>query len=568
MLPSCLSHYGFMGWFQNALDHVKTTAKGLGTRISAGQNGYLNLPHPKPIEDDDNIKQDELHPCAAYNELKDNFRDIGRMNGIIEALGRDFLTAMPEGAVKSRLGQIGFLARRCHEDLASAHIAQLIEDAHAHQRNNPSDWDDWDTANLREMEGMYRHHCQVNPDLIEQRAQLAYDGRRLQRDCAANNDWKTAQKFLENMIDLQRKIAESKCLNDNDHKESSYQAIMREYMPYAKLDVIDDLFNAYEAEVRELLPQILKKQDADKTPYPLIAPFDAQAQMWLNRSMLSYIGFDFKRGGLFETGHNPIEGGTPDDTRLVIKTVSENDFSVSLKSALHEGGHGLYIQGLPRTQWRYQPVAQDLGAGVQESQALLVEMILGRMPEFYDYLAPRLEGLFQKFGDPSMQARNLWRLKTRVRKGLDRKKADEVTYFLHILHRFKLERQLISGKLAVKDLPEAWRASMKDLLGVEPDNHAEGVLQDAQWFTGKFGYFPSYTLGHMIAAQFYEAMNRDLGDVPQMIKDGNFLPIRDWLNVNIHEKGRLIPTYDLIREVTGSDLSHEALVRHIKARYL
>lgn len=557
-----------MGWRDTLQNWTEWAKERLSTGLTGGQNGYLNLPHPKPIEDDENIKQDELHPCAAYNNLKDRFRDIGRMNGIVEALGRDFLTTLPEGAVKSRLGQIGFLSRRAHEDLASKDIATWIEEAHTHQLKKPKDWDAWDSANLREMEGMYRHHCQVDPDLIEQRAQLAYDGRRLQRDCANRNDWKTAESFLSNMIDLQRRIAESKCLKDNDHKEAPYQAIMREYMPYADLDVIDGLFDAYEAEVKTLLPQILKKQEKEEKPIPLIAPFDSNAQMWLNRSMLSFIGFDFSRGGLFETGHNPIEGGTPDDTRLVIKTVSEGDFSISLKSALHEGGHGLYIQGLPRTQWRYQPVAQDLGAGVQESQALLVEMILGRTKEFYDYLAPRLEGLFQKFGDPSMTSDNLWRLKTRVRKGLDRKRADEVTYFLHILHRFRLERKLISGKLAVKDLPEAWRAEMKSLLGVEPENHAEGVLQDAQWFTGKFGYFPSYTLGHMMAAQFYEALTRDIGDVRSMIKDGHFMPIRDWLNTHIHEKGRLVPTYDLVREVTGADLSHEPLVRHIKSRYL
>lgn len=561
-----------MKWWQSTISTLKDTASktvdAIHAKITKGNEGYLNLPTPTSIEVDENIKQDELHPCGAYNKLKDSFRDIGRMNGIIEALGRDFLTAMPEGAVKSRLGQIGFLSRRTHEDLANAELAKHIEEASTHRAKNPKQWDDWDSANLREMEGMYRHHCQVEPNLIEQRAQLAYDGRRVQRDCANNNDWKTAQQFLGNMIDLQRKIAESKCLADNTHEEAPYQAIMREYMPYAQLDVIDRLFADYEAQIKKLLPQIIQKQQADAKPYPLIAPFKADAQMWLNRSMLSFIGFDFKRGGLFETGHNPIEGGTPDDTRLVIKTVSESDFSISLKSALHEGGHGLYIQGLPRTQWRYQPVAQDLGAGVQESQALLVEMILCRTPEFYHYLAPRLEGLFQKFADPAMTADNLWHLKTRVRMGLDRKRADEVTYFLHILHRFRLERQLISGKLSVKDLPDAWRAGMKDLFGIEPKTHTEGVLQDAQWFTGKFGYFPSYTIGHMMAAQFAEAMTRDIGNLGDMLKQGNFSPILHWLNTNIHQKGRLVPTYDLIREVSGYDLSHEALTRHIQSRYL
>lgn len=529
----------------------------------------LKLPSPRIDLEKPLSKQYEDHPCPSYMDLKMRFRDIGRMNAVIETLGRDFLTAMPQGAYKSRLGQISFLYRRMHEDLANQDVARMIETAHAHERKSPQDWDDWDSANLREMEIMYRHHCQVDPALMERRASLSYEGRRRHRDVLRANDWEQARGFLQEMIDLQRQIAETKCLRDNEHEtDAAYQAMMREYIPGARLTDIDYLFGRVEDKLRELLPRILEKQGKEKAPIPLKGPFPANLQMWLDRSLLKVLGFDFERGGLYETGHNPVEGGTPDDTRLVIKAVDEKDFTESMKSALHEGGHGLYIQGLPRDIWRYQPVGQDLGATVHESQALLIEMILGRMPEFYNYLAPRVEGLFQKFGDPAMTAENLYRLKTRVKPGPDRKHADEVTYFFHIRLRTNLERELISGRLQVKDLPDAWNAGMKDLLGVEPKTYAEGCLQDVHWFVGKFGYFPAYTLGHMMATQVHERMKRDIQNIPERIGSGDFAPVRDWLNDRIHCKGRLMRTDELLEDVTGAKLGPGALLNHLEERYL
>ena len=529
----------------------------------------LKLPAPHEAQEKDLPKQSQKHPCADYMALKMRFRDVGRMNGIIEALGRDFLTAMPEGAYKSRLGQISYLARRMHEDLASKEVAGQIERAHLHEHKNPKDWDEWDSANLYEMETMYRHHCRVDADLMEKRAHLSYEGRVRHRDVLKNNDWEAAKGFLQEMIDLQRRIAESKCLDDNDHKtDSAYQALLREHIPGARLADIDKLFDDLKEKLDGLVPRITEFQKQQPEPVPLEGPFPSQLQLWLNKSLLGLIGFDFHRGGLYETGHNPVEGGTPDDTRLVIKTSDQENFLESMKSALHEGGHGLYIQGLPRKQWRYQPVGQDLGAGVQESQALLVEMIIGRMPEFFEYLSPRIEGLFQKFGDPAIAADNLFKLKTRVKVGTDRKHADEVTYFYHIKMRMQLERDMIAGRLAVKDLPDAWNAEVKKFSGIEPQSNAKGCLQDVHWFVGKFGYFPAYTIGHMTAAQIYDRMKRDIQNIPGLIRSGQFAPIRDWLNTHIHAKGRLHRPDQLLEEVTGSKLSAVPLIHHFEERYL
>jgi len=513
-------------------------------------------------------KQDQKHDCNAYTELKADYRDIGRMNAIIEVLGRDFLTAMPEGAYKSRLGQISFLYRRMHEDLISGQVHKLLEQAQEHQYAHPGSWDEWDSANLREMKSMYLMYCHVDPELMERKAKLSYEGRRHHRAIMKSGDWDQAKKFLQAQIDLHRRIADSRCKANNI--DSQYEMLMQEYMPEMKVFDVENLFDAHEQTLKTLMPEIIEKQTHDAPPIPFDkdAEFEAEAQMWLNRSLLEVLGFDFERGGLYETGHNPVEGGTVDDTRLVIYNVDESNFLDSMKSALHEGGHGLYIQGLPRKTWRYQPVAMDMGAAVHESQALLIEMIIGRKQEFFEFISPRLEGLFHGIHSPALSPENLFHMKTRVTPGIDRKKADEVSYFYHVLLRFRLERDLIDGNLSVDKLPEAWVEGMHDHLGITPTSHVEGCLQDVHWFVGKFGYFPSYAVGHMMAAQFYESLRRDIPRLHDKIADGDFDEIKSWLHNNIYAKGRLLHMNDLIKQATGKSLRPEYLEKHLRRRYL
>jgi len=481
------------------------------------------------------LRQDKQHPCLAYTNLKTRFRDVGRMNAVIETLGRDFLTAMPEGAYKSRLGQMAFLYRRMHEDLTSPAVQKLIDIAQQHQFDHEDSWDEWDTANLREMADQYKMYCHVDPTLMERKAHLSYEGPEDEREGVTR-----------------------------------YDMLMQEFMPGMYLKDINPLMEKHLKALDNIVPEIIAKQAKESAPIPFddTLEFEGEAQMWLNRSLLEVIGFDFERGGLYETGHNPVEGGTPEDTRLVISNVGNHDFMNSMKSALHEGGHGLYIQGLPRAQWRYQPVAQDMGAAVHESQALLIEMIIGRTSEFFEFLSPRLEGLFHGINSPALAADNLHRLKTRVSKTVDRKKADEATYFYHVMLRYRLERDLIEGTLKIDDLPEAWVEGLHDLLGVTPDNHLAGCLQDVHWFVGKFGYFPAYAVGHMMAAQLYESLRSEIPDLLEKISVGDFEEIQEWLHENIYALGRLLPMQELVKKATGKKLRADSLEKHLRRRYL
>lgn len=512
-------------------------------------------------------KQDQQHACADYTALKEVFRDIGRLNAIVEILGRDFLTAMPEGAYKSRIGQMGFLSRRVHEDLTSTAVQRHLDRAREHEYAHSDEWDDWDRANLREMESMYRMFCHVDPKLMEKKARLAHEGRSRHAEIRQSGDWETARHFLWEQIELHRKIADSRCrASDQDH--SMYQMLMQEFIPGAELERVDALMLTHEKALERLLPEILAKQAQEPEPEPLEGDYSAENQMWLNRSLLEVMGFDFERGGLYETGHNPVEGGTPEDTRLVISDVDTANFLDSMKSALHEAGHGLYIQGLPRKSWRYQPVAMDMGAAVQESQALLIEMIIARTPGFFQFLSPRLEGLFHGINSPALSPENLYAIKTRVKPGPLRRSADEVTYFHHVMMRYRLERDLIEGRLKIEELPEAWVEAMHKSLGILPDNHLEGCLQDVHWFVGKFGYFPAYALGHMMAAQLYDTLWEDVGRIPERIAEGEFMEIRQWLDDKIYSKGRMLSEDELLENATGSKLKPDYLEKHLKRRYL
>lgn len=512
------------------------------------------------------VRQYEEHPSAAYMDLKLKYRDIGRLNAIAETMGRDFLTAMPEGAWKTRLGQIAFLHRRIHEDLTGRDMEALLERAKTHLVNHSEDWDEWDSANLREMNSMFENHRHIPSDLVERRARFSYEGRRAHRDALKNSDWPAAREFLSNIVDLQRQIADHKCKATGAN--SHYQSLMDDYMPDLSVMNIEDWFGTLDKKLRPMMDKVVEKQAAEEPPLSIDDYYPAKAQMWLNHALLEAIGFDFRRGGLYETGHNPVEGGTPEDTRLVIKNVDTRYFLDSMKSALHEGGHGIYIQNLPRKTWRYQPVGQDMGAAVHESQALIIEMIIGRTKSFFEFLAPRVEGLFHGLHNPVLSADNLHRIKTRVQPSMLRKSADEISYFFHMKHRFEIERELIDGRLKVADLPETWNGKMEEIMGMRPDNYADGCLQDVHWFVGKFGYFPSYTVGHMMAAQLYQTVQKEVPDVRGHLSRGNFAPVADWLGRNIHRKGRLMSMPDLITSATGKTLSPDALLGHLESRYL
>jgi carboxypeptidase Taq len=276
------------------------------------------------------------------------------------------------------------------------------------------------------------------------------------------------------------------------------------------------------------------------------------------------IGFDFAHGRLDVSSH-PFCGGTPDDVRITTR-YSESDFARALMGVLHETGHALYQRGLP-IEWRRQPVGRARGMAVHESQSLLLEMQVCRSRAFLTYAAPILREAFAGVG-PGWEAEALHRRQIRVQRGVIRVDADEVTYPAHVILRYRLERAMIAGDLRPSDLPGAWAEGLYALLGVAPANDREGCLQDIHWYDGAWGYFPTYTLGALIAAQLFETARCDVPDLTEAIALGEFAPLLGWLRERVHSKGSLLPTSELVEEATGRPLGTASFERHLRDRYL
>jgi carboxypeptidase Taq len=280
--------------------------------------------------------------------------------------------------------------------------------------------------------------------------------------------------------------------------------------------------------------------------------------------IMKAMGFAFDRGRLDESEH-PFTEGVPGDMRLTTR-YDQTDVFTGLLSAMHETGHAMYHMGLPET-WRDQPVGRDRGMVAQESQSLLLERLVCRSRAFARYLSPQLIRHFGVAG-PAWDPENLYAHLTRVRRGAIRVDADELTYPLHVLVRYELEKRLLSGDLAVRDLPGAWNAEMELRLGFRPENDRDGCLQDIHWAVGSFGYFPSYALGAVIAVQLIESLRNDVHDLDEQIARGDFTGLFGWLRSHVHSQGARLTLQDLLRQATGKTLSAVPFIRYLEGKYL
>ena len=326
---------------------------------------------------------------------------------------------------------------------------------------------------------------------------------------------------------------------------------------------IDTLFAELEAFLPAMLQRVMEAQKRVE-PLPLDGPFPVEAQKQLGLEMAKTLGFDFHHGRLDVSAH-PFTGGTADDVRITTR-YDEAYFTRALMGMLHETGHAVYEAGLPR-DWRRQPVGTARGMVLHESQSLLMEMQACRSDAFIAFAAPRMRAAFGKSG-PAWQTDNIHKIYTRVAPDFVRVDADEVTYPLHIMLRYRLERAILGGDLPLADLPAAWNAGMKDLLGIVPPNDAVGCLQDIHWPDGAWGYFPTYTLGALAAAQLFAAARQAVPSLMQSIGQGDFAPLLGWLRANVHGKGSIADTDTILTEATGGPLGTAAFKAYLESRYL
>jgi carboxypeptidase Taq len=343
-----------------------------------------------------------------------------------------------------------------------------------------------------------------------------------------------------------------------------YDALMDGYQRGIGSSDVASIFGAYENFLTEALPQAEQRQARLEAPIKPPGPFPIDVQEKLCRRVASRIGLDFDHARLDRSAH-PFSGGIPSDVRITTR-YDTADFTQAIMAVIHETGHAMYERNLPGGYAR-QPVGEAAGMAIHESQSLVVEMIACRNDEYLDWLGRALHQAFG--GDPRpYQVENLGRLWRRVERGLIRVEADEMTYPAHVIMRFRLERAMVGGNLAVADLPGAWNSSIKDLMGITPPNDAVGCLQDIHWYDGAFGYFPCYTLGAMAAAQFMAVVLRQTQGLKTAMGLGDLSPLMNWLQAHVHSHGSVMGFNELLTAATGKKLDPADFTAHLRARYL
>ncbi len=461
---------------------------------------------------------------SAYAALETRFRRLADIGGALSVLHWDRAAMMPEGGNAVRAEQMATLRLLSHELLTDPETGRLIEAAEAREAGG---LDEWQRANLREMRRGYDRATAVPPALVEALSRAIPACEMTWRRARAESDFAALAPSLGEVVELVRERAAA--LGERLGLDP-YDALLDGYEPGLRAERIDRLFGELSDFLPGFLEQVLARQAAEEPPLVPAGPFPPPVQKALAERLMVKLGFDFNRGRLDESAH-PFCGGVPDDVRLTTR-YSEDDFTSALMAVLHETGHALYSAALP-VGWRRQPVGRALGMVAHESQSLLIEMQASRSRAFIAHLAPIAREAFGGEGrayDPD----NLYRLYTRVERGFIRVDADEVTYPLHVILRYRLERDLIAGRLRVRDLPDAWNAGMAELLGVTPPNDRRGVLQDIHWPTGGLGYFPCYTLGALMAAQLFERVREEIPELFDRLGRGESDALFYFIRANVH----------------------------------
>lgn len=492
----------------------------------------------------------------AYANLESRFRRILILRDAGEILHWDYSTMMPPGGATGRGDQLAELEAVRHGLLSASETGDMLTEA-----EQTGDLNGWQSANLAAMKHLWAHATALTERQVMKLSRASSACETVWRTARANADFAAVLPALAELVDVVRECADAK---SQALSLSPYDALLDQYEPGGRSAGIDRHFKVLQEFLPGFLERVLERQANEPAAIEPSGPFPAAAQRALGIRLMTALGFDFDHGRL-DTSLHPFCGGTSEDVRITTR-YDEDDYSSAMMGVLHETGHALYERGLP-SDWRYQPVGDALGMATHESQSLLVEMQVCRSRDYLEFAAPLMAQAFGGPG-PAWQPDNLYRLLGRVERGLIRVDADEVTYPLHVILRYRLERAVIGGDLKVRDLPAAWNQGMADLLGVRPSSDAEGCLQDIHWYDGAWGYFPTYTLGAMTAAQLFAAALKSHPEIRAGIPKGDFKPLLRWLGDNVHSLGSSIPPSQLLTRATGHPLATDAFIDHLQSRYL
>ncbi|TQO10122.1 UNVERIFIED_ORG: carboxypeptidase Taq [Citrobacter freundii] len=489
-----------------------------------------------------------------YHQLTRTFQRLSRFSHLSAIASWDMFTMMPSGGRKARGEALAELSVLEHQLLTDPKVATWIAAA------QQEDLNDVEQANLREMSRLHHQASLLPESLVEAKSLAGSRCEHAWRSQRPANDW---EGFSENLKEVVKHSREEARLRAEATGCSPYDALLDIFEPGMTSAQLDVLF----ADVKSWLPDLLNKVVAKQSQQSLIAPvgpFPTAIQRELGLETMAQLGFDFTAGRLDISAH-PFCGGVPEDVRITTR-YDENELLSALFGVIHETGHARYEQNLPHS-WSGQPIALARSTAIHESQSLFFEMQLGRSKAFLTRLIPAVT---RHFGDQAaFEESNFIAWNQQVKPGFIRVDADEVSYPAHVILRYEIERALINGDIEVDDIPALWNEKMQSWLGLSTiGNYRNGCMQDIHWTDGGFGYFPSYTLGAMYAAQLFSAAKRALPDLEQSIAQGEFGALFDWLRQNIWQHGSRFTTEQLITQATGEPLSSRYFRAHLEARYL
>jgi len=483
-------------------------------------------------------------------DLLSIYAEVSKVNSIGSILSWDQNTYMPPGAAADRGAQMAYLSQISHRLITSEKVGKLLGEL------RKVELDPVKSAMVREIERLHRRKTAIPEDLEAEIAGLEPISTQAWVEAKKKDRFDIFSPHLTRMLELKKELAEKV-----GYPDVPYDALLEEYEPYTTTGQVREVLNRLG---EELAPMVRKLADfkADNRMNMKWGKYAPEAQERIYTSILEDMGYDFGRGRLDSSEH-PFTIGSNDDVRITTHYMLD-DPRPALFSCIHEGGHALYEQGF-HIRYKNTPMAEFCSLGIHESQSRLWENIIGRSIHFWKHYYPLLRGAFP--GLSNMTLEHFHRSINTVKPSLIRVEADEVTYNLHIIIRFEIEIDMIEGKLSVKEIPQAWSDLYEKYLGIRPKTDSEGCLQDIHWAMGVFGYFPTYALGNLYSAQFYNAMKKQHPDIERLISEGDLRTALVWLRANIHEKGKLYPASELVKIVTGEHLNADHFIDYLKDKY-
>jgi len=487
--------------------------------------------------------------------LRDHLAPIEDLKAAAGVLAWDQETFMPDGGAEARAQQLSTLQSMAHEQFASDETGNLLDEA-ADALDTDDPLDD-DAALVRVTRRDYERAARVPASLVAELSEATSKAKQAWKRARTEDDFSIFAPHLETLVDLLIEKAEAIGYDDEP-----YDALLEEFEPGLSTAEVASTFENLREDLVPLVDAIADSPQLDDDPLHRSYPQPKQKEF--GEQVLAEIGYDFDRGRQDVSAHPFTTSFSPTDVRITTR-YDESYLPSAFFSMIHEGGHALYEQGVDPDLAR-TPLADGASLGIHESQARFWENHVGRSRPFWRHYFPQLQDAFpDAVGDTSLDA--FYRAINRVEPSLIRVEADEVTYNLHVMLRFELERGLIDGSVAVNDLPTLWNEAMNDYLGVVPDTDANGVLQDVHWSMGSFGYFPTYTLGTLTAAQLTEAIRNEISNVDEQVANGQFDDILDWLRTHVHRHGRKLEAPDLLTRATGQELSAAPWLRYAENKF-